>query len=198
MKNYFRYKKYHSTIFFLIVLLFNISQALKAQPANMARLSIQLLLNTNSGSSNTADGCMLFFADGFTKGIGMEDSRKLSNLDENLAINCGGTMLSMEGRPTLIDYDTIPLKIWQYRQNHYYLKFSATYFSPLNAAVLKDNYLHTDQVIDLSSTTLLNFSINADTLSASADRFCIVFMPAAALPVTFVNLSASKKMLISF
>lgn len=159
----------------------------------MAKLSIQLLLNTNAGSANTADGCTVLYANGFSSGIGPEDSYKFNNLDENMALPCGNKLLSVEGKPTVQTYDTVQLKIWQYRQNNYYLKFDGSNFSPTLAAVLKDNYLQQDQNISLSGVTIINYTLTTDTASKSANRFCVVLKPAGALPINMLSFSALQR-----
>lgn len=160
---------------------------------SMSRLNIQLLLTTGGNSSDVADGCVLVYNNSFIKGLGPEDSYKFNNLDENLAIDCGGTLLSIEGRPDFADFDTVPLKIWQYRQSHYYLSFTGSNFSPTVVAVLKDNYLHTDSPIDLDGPTLIDYNITSDSASFAADRFCIVFKPASALASSFITLAADSR-----
>ena len=179
------------TVVILLFALF-LSKISTAQTV-MAKLSIQLLLNTNGGSANTADGCTVLYANGFSSGIGPEDSYKFMNLDENMALPCGIKMLSVEGKPTVQNYDTVQLKIWQYRQNNYYLKFDGSNFSPTLAAVLKDNYLQQDQNISLSGVTIINYSITTDTASKSATRFCVVLKPAGALPISMLSFSASQR-----
>lgn len=179
-----------TVVIFLFALL--LSKLSSGQTA-MAKLSIQLLINTNAGSVNTADACMVLYSNNFSAGLGPEDSYKFQNLDENLAIPCGIKLLSVEGKPTIAGNDTVALKIWRYRHNNYFLKFDGSNFSPLLTAVLKDNYLHTDKVISLSGVTLLNFSLTADTLSSSSDRFCVVFKPAGSLPLNMLSFSATQK-----
>ncbi len=162
-------------------------------PSTRPKLSLQLLLNLNGGKENNADGAVAFFDDNFTTGIGNEDSYKFTNLDENLAINRDGTALSMEGRPSVTANDTIPLLMWQFRQNSYYLRLTGNNFSPEVTAFVKDSYLHKETSVDLSTVTLLPFSISADSASFAKDRFSIVFKAGTALPVTLTNVKAFQK-----
>ncbi|WP_018616688.1 T9SS type A sorting domain-containing protein [Segetibacter koreensis] len=146
-----------------------------AQTPVRAKLAIQLLLSTEPGPQNTADGVVAFFADNFSTSIGNEDSYKFTNLDENLAINCNGTFLSIEGRPTIHGSDTIKLAMWKFRQKSYYLKLNGANFSSSLKAVVKDNYLRKETVVDLASSTLVPFSITTDSASFAADRFSVIF-----------------------
>lgn len=146
-----------------------------AQVPVRAKLAVQLLLNTNPGSENTADGVIAFFADNFSSSIGNEDSYKWTNLDENLAINCRGKLLSIEGRQTIHNSDTIKLAIWKFRQKSYYLKLNGSKFPTTVKAVVKDNYLRKETLVDLSSSTLIPFNLTADSASFAADRFSVIF-----------------------
>ncbi len=164
-----------------------------AQLQVRSKLAIQLLLNTTPGPQNTADGVVAFYADNFSASIGNEDSYKFTNLDENLAINCKGTLLSIEGRPTIHRTDTIKLAMWKFRQKSYYLKLSASNFSPIVKAVVKDNYLHKETALDLSSSTFVPFGITTDSASFAANRFSVLFKTSRAF-----SLSSAMKMSLVF
>ncbi len=162
-------------------------------PSRITKLSLRLLLNLNEGLQNTADAAVAFFDNKFSAAIGKEDSYKLTNLDENVAINRNGITLSMEGRPTVVADDTIQLQMWKFRQNSYYLQLTASNFSAEATAFVKDAYLHQQTPVDLSSVTLLPFSITADSASFAANRFSIVFKAGSTLPVTLTNVKAYQK-----
>lgn len=163
-------------------------------PSVVSNLSIQLLLSLNEGLENNADGVTSYFDKDFSTAIGNEDSYKFTNLDENLAINHSGTSLSMEGRPTITANDTIPLKIWQFRQKNYYLKLTGSNFSPELKAFVKDAYLHKENPVDLSTVTLFPFTIDTAVAASSAsDRFSIVFETGSTLPVTLTEVRAYQK-----
>src|SRR3954447_16679472 len=143
---------------FLLLFFVQVYFVSRAQLPVRSKLAIQLLLNTDPGPHNTADGVVAFYADNFSTTIGNEDSYKMTNLDENLAINCAGTLLSIEGRPAIHHADTLKLVMWKFRQKSYYLKFSGSSFKPTVKAVVRDNYLHRETAIDLSSATLVPFN----------------------------------------
>jgi hypothetical protein len=142
---------------------------------------------------NSADGVVAFFDNKFTTAIGNEDSYKFTNLDENLGIDRDGTLLSMEGRPTVTADDSIPLKMWQFRQKSYYLQLTGSNFAPGVTAFVKDAYLHQQTPVDLSAVTMLPFSITDDSASFAQNRFTIVFKAATPLPVTLTNVNAYQK-----
>ena len=182
---FFTFKRHYKKTFFRVVKPFvflvfftQIYLFASAQIPVRPKLAIQLLLNTNPGPQNTADGVVAFFDDRFSFSIGNEDSYKWTNLDENLAIERNGKLLSIEGRPTVHGCDTINLKMWTFRQKTYYLKLTGSDFAPTVKAVVKDNYLDKESVIDLSASNLVPFSLTADSASFAANRFSVVFKTA--------------------
>ncbi len=164
-----------------------------AQPAGMAKLSVLLLLNENGGSQNTADGAVAVFAPVFSAQVGNEDSYKFTNLDENLALNCGGTLLSIEGRPAITSADTLPLCMWQFRQHSYYLKMDGSNFAANVTAQIEDKYLNQNIQLNLAGSTSIPFAITTDSASFARDRFQIVFKAGNLLPLLFSHVSAGKK-----
>ena len=163
-------------------------------PSPKTYLSMQLLLSLNEGLENNADGAVVFFGDHFSTAIGNEDSYKLTNLDENLAIDQTGTVLSMEGRPIVTATDTIQLKMWQFTRQSYYLRITGSNFPPQVTAYLKDQYLQKTIPVDLSSTASIPFSIDSAVSASYADnRFSIIFKTGSALPVTLTNIKAYQK-----
>lgn len=187
-------KKIPFTIGLLCVSLLLLSSIVHAQPsATMPKIAVQLLLNENGGVQNSADGFVVVYDPSFSKAIGPEDSYKFTNIDENMAINRNGVNLSIEGRPNIMDFDTIPLKVWQYRHNTYCLKFMCNNFPTTLAAVLKDNFLQQDFPINVDSITCINYNITSDPASYAPDRLCIVFKPASSLPLFITGLSGYIK-----
>jgi len=163
-------------------------------PSLISILSIQLLLSANEAPGNCADGAVSFFSTNFSTSLSDEDSYKFTNSDENLAINHNDTSLSMEGRPQVTADDTIPLKIWQFRQKSYYLKLTANNFSPGLTAFVKDAYLHKETSVDLSSVTLFPFTVDTAVAASSAkDRFSVIFKHGSILPLTLTNVKAYQK-----
>jgi hypothetical protein len=154
---------------------------------------VQLLLNLNKGPENNADGITVFFDEKFSSDIGNEDSYKFTNLDENLGINRDGSLLSMEGRPTVTADDSIPLKMWQFRQKSYYLQLTGSNFAPGATAFVKDSYLQKETPIDLLSDNVLSFTVDTTISASFANRFTIVFKAGSALPVTLTNVKAYEK-----
>lgn len=182
----------------LLILFTQLYFHVAAQAYVRSKLVIQLLLNTNPGPQNTADGVVAFFADNFSTSIGNEDSYKFTNLDENLAIDCRGTLLSIEGRP-MTRFDTLKLVMWQFRQKSYYLQLNGSNFSSKVKAVVKDKYLSKETAVDLSSSTTVPFTITGDSASFAANRFSVVFKTSRSFSLSYpMKLSSVFKENTSF
>jgi hypothetical protein len=170
-----------------------VKTAVFRQASDRPKLSVQLLLNRNGGSPNVADGVVAVFDESFKNSIGDEDSYKFTNLDENLAIDRNGTALSIEGRPIINGNDTLPLKMWAFRQNSYFLKLNGINFAPDVAAFIKDAYLKSETPVRLDAETILPFTLTSDAASSASNRFTIIFKGHVALPVVVTDVKASAK-----
>ncbi|GEO10357.1 T9SS type A sorting domain-containing protein [Segetibacter aerophilus] len=161
--------------------------------ADVQTLSVQLLLDTLSESEHTADGVTILFNDDFSSSINAEDAEKISNLDENISVTSNGRSLSIEGRPAITSPDTVRLDITQLRQKSYFLKISPSYFHPTVTAIIKDNYLKKDSLIDLTTETIIPFIIDSDPASFLSNRFMLVFKTSKILPLVLTDVKAYKK-----
>jgi len=71
-------------------------------------------------------------------------------------------------------------------------------FEPTNlggsglTAVLEDKYLQKSTIVDLTITSTVNFTVDANAGSSAADRFKIVFKQLAPLPVSILSISANR------
>ncbi len=158
-----------------------------------AKLAIQLLLPSQAGTDQAADGAMVVFSPALSNALSGEDSYKLTNVDENFGILRDSAVLSIEGRQPVVTADTIPLKIWQLTQSSYILKVLLTNFDSTLNGFMEDKYLNTSTPLHINDTTFIAFNLIADPASRDADRFRIVFHASATLPVLLNNLEASPK-----
>jgi len=161
--------------------------------SEMTKLSVQLLLDEKAGDKNTADGFTAVFDEDFKAEIGNEDSYKFTNLDENMGISRNGATLSIEGRPMIKGNDTIPLRMWQFRQKSYFLKVNTINFDRGITAFVKDAYLQVETPINLNDETVIPFNLTSDAGSSAANRFMIIFKASKALPVVVTDIKASLK-----
>ncbi|MCW3113800.1 MAG: C-terminal target protein [Segetibacter sp.] len=158
-----------------------------------ANVSIQLLLPSQSGSGEAADGSKVYFSDNYDNDIGNEDSYKFTNQDENLAILSRGTALCIEGRKPITGEDSIPLKLWQLSQKSYLLKVNFSYFNYNVEAYLKDKYLSTLTQLNTNGETLVPVNITSDPASIAEDRYKVVFEKIARLPLHLLGIKATEK-----
>lgn len=155
-------------------------------------LTVQLLLPKQVAEGGAADGFVTFFDDTFSAFIGEEDLYKFMNEDENIGINRDGKVLSIEGRKTITQNDTLSIKMWQMRQSAYSFKIGSYNFSPVISCYLEDAYLKTTTPIH-SGNTLFSFSFTSDSGSFASDRFKIIFKNSTILPVQFSGIKGYRK-----
>ncbi len=152
------------------------------------------LLNADN-STTLADGVIAEFDNLYEAAIDLDDALKFTNSNENLSIVKDNITLVAERRPALSFNDTIYFKLTTTTQRAYQFVFDATGLAqPGMNGFLEDSYLGTSTLVNLSGTTVVNFSINAVAASAATNRFRIVFKPSmSVLPVTISNVKAFEK-----
>jgi len=152
------------------------------------------LLNADN-STTLADGVIAEFDNLYDATIDLDDALKFTNSNENLSIVKGNITLVAERRPALGFNDTVYFRLTTTTQRAYQFVFDATGLEqPGMLGFLEDSYLATSTLVNLSGTTIVNFSINAATASAAANRFRIVFKPSmSVLPVTISSVKAFEK-----
>ena len=144
------------------------------------------------GIVQLADGNLTKFNNGFSdKILPVEDAVKFTNLNESFGLLRHSTTLAIESRPNLNTSDTIFLKLWKTTQRPYRFVFEPKHLNNTNLmGYLQDKYLNTSTEISLTNYTAINFEVNANTASAAADRFQIVFK--TILPFKFLSATAYK------
>jgi len=151
-------------------------------------------IDTRLYSNNSvADANVVVFDVAYSNAVDGDDATKMSNAGENIAIQRGSSILVVEGRQPAVVNDVIPFKIWNLRQQSYRLDVVATgLVTPGLVAVVEDAYLNTSTAINPNGTVSINFTVNSSAASYAANRFRIIFKQAAALPVTFLGISANR------
>ena len=119
----------------------------------------------------------------------------MSNFSENFGLIRNGTTLVVERRKTISNTDTIFFKLWQTHQITYQFELiTLNMEQPGLSGYLEDLYLHTKTPLNLNDTNRINFSINADTSSASPYRFRVIFSTLAQpLTLTFTSFKAFQQ-----
>jgi hypothetical protein len=161
--------------------------------ATLPRIVVQLLMPQQGSQATAVDAFAAYFSNDFDSSIGDEDSRKLSNQDENIAILRNGKLLSIEGRKPVSGKDTLPVRLWQLTRKDYSFRVAITNFEENVNSYVFDNYLQTLEKCKNNDVTVLPFSINNDTASFATNRFKIVFQNFSTLPVTLAGVKAYPK-----
>lgn len=166
-------------------------------PAGIILGKISATLNIVNADNTTiiADGTFAQFSNIFAAGVDLDDALKFGNINENLSIVRNNTSLAAERRPALDLNDTVFLKLASTSQKNYQFVFDALNLEqPGLTGYLEDSYLAASTLINLSGSTKVNFSINAEAASAVTNRFKIVFKQSLSpLPVTISNIKAYQK-----
>ncbi len=139
------------------------------------------------------DGNLITFAENGNNALEDEDARKINNFYENIASYTDSTRLSIERRKEIAGSgDTLFYQVWNLRQKNYLIEFVPEALSvPLGlSAFFEDTYLHERRALNLRDTAQIRFTVTTDPGSASINRFRIVFVPAAVLPVRDLSLQA--------
>jgi hypothetical protein len=159
----------------------------------MIRSNLSVL--QNDGSTILLDGNMVQYQSDFSNNLDSLDIRKMSNFSENFGLTRNGTTLVVERRKTISNTDTIFFKLWKTHQITYQFELiTLNMEQPGLSGYLEDLYLHTKTPINLNDTNRINFSINADTASASPFRFRVIFSTVAQpLILTFTSLKAFQQ-----
>ncbi|MGI8636976.1 MAG: hypothetical protein ACR2KZ_16400, partial [Segetibacter sp.] len=151
--------------------------------SSSSSMSIQLLFDT-AGVTNVADGVTVMFDENYSTQIGAEDAAKFRNLDENMSIESNETLLSIEGRPTVVTTDSLQVSITDFRQKNYYLKVNIESWPTGLTAAIKDNFLKREMPVSISSETIVPFVITSDSASFNPKRFMVILRSANVLPIT--------------
>jgi hypothetical protein len=125
------------------------------------------------------DGCVAVFKAGGSNDLTEEDSSKISNPSDNLALFNTNSSLSIEGRNLIQDNDFLTLKITQVTAGvTYKLKLYTQNFTYTGTAYLQDLFLGTNTALPLDGSVFeYNFQTTTDVLSYG-NRFKIVFQSA--------------------
>ena len=173
------------------------NQTATFQPAVVYSMLNVSLNYTDSLARNAPamDGFKVAFGSSFNNAVDNNDAQKLPNLDENVSILRDANYLSIEKRNLYNASTEIPMSISNYIRQQYTLRISWSNPSDNSfVAQLKDGYTNTLTPINFSGNTDYNYTIdNSIAASKAYDRFKIVFIPNAALPVSGLTLTGSSK-----
>ena len=162
------------------------------------RFANSLHVNLYAGSSNSpilVDGVLSIFGNSYSAGADKDDITKPNNLFENFSIFRDNRALMIEGRPEIVNTDTIFFRLINTTVKAYQLKMRAGDFTNTGlTAFLYDKFLNLKTPLSLTgSITAVNFSVTTDAASKNPSRFMIVFTANSVLPINFTNVKAYEK-----
>lgn len=153
------------------------------------------LYSVTGGSRYLMDGVMTQFNPSFSNAVDQDDAIKLNNVGESVALVRSNTKLAVESRSPLQNNDTLFLQMSQMRIMQYQFDFiprDLEGYSHLQA-FLEDEFMDMLIPISLTDTTRISFSVTSAPGSYAPNRFRLVFKEMGALPVTFTQISATRK-----
>ena len=157
---------------------------------------LNVSLNYTDSLANGApemDAFAVLFDSNFSNIVDANDAKKNYNQDENMGISRDGKLLSMELRNLYDQNTTIPINMTNYVRQNYTIRIN--WSNPIDAGYegyLKDNYLGTTTSISFGNNTDYVFTVNSSIAASIApDRFSILFLPSAALPVSGLVLNGA-------
>ncbi|NBC58594.1 MAG: T9SS type A sorting domain-containing protein [Bacteroidetes bacterium] len=136
------------------------------------RLFDQLSFTNNDTSD---DGLSIYFSPSASNAVDSNDAPKFFNIDENLAREESGALMSIENRAMPQVDEILPLYTSQYRTTSYVLELEVGNF-PNNEIYLFDNY--TDTEVELNENAINTYSFTVDqsiSESVASNRFDIRF-----------------------
>ena len=147
--------------------------ATNATDIDLPMLSVKLFTqeNYNNGKSHH-DSFSIYFSEGNSNELTMEDAVKPMNFGENLGIEHNGTYLSIEQRNIPSPGEVFSLYSTNYRDTDYALKINIQGLGDLSI-YLDDHFTGTSTVLDSGETTY-TFSVDVnDELSIAENRFSL-------------------------
>ena len=165
------------------------------RPADVvSKMSIKLNTVGADASTTLNDGTLAIFGIDYAGAVDNDDARKMINVDEMFSLIRENKLLSIEKRPVVTTEDTLFIKAYNLKVKNYQLVIEPSNFnSLLLTAYLEDNFLNTATIVNLSSTTRVNFTVTSNAASSNSSRFKIIFKAIVVLPVKFIVVKAAKE-----
>jgi len=159
----------------------------------LSQVRVSLLAKNSDNTISVNDAALLTYDDSYNSAVDKADMKKLRNFTENFSIKKNQELLVIERRGTFMKKDTVEFQMTQMKQKNYVLELA---LNELHApqgtiAILEDKFLDKKKVLDMQSTNSYDFNVVPNSPSAVADRFRLLFKPAA--EYSFINGSVKYK-----
>lgn len=157
---------------------------------------ILIMMSTmlHNAAGIVADGNRVVFDNAYSKSFAKEDARKITNGGENFGLSVDSYTAIVEGRPEIVETDTIFYKMSNLQTKNYILSFEPRNLNSTGLqAFLIDNFLNNRTAISLTDSTYYNFAATSAAASKATNRFMLVFKAAGGpLPVTLTQILAKR------
>ncbi|MBC7865954.1 MAG: hypothetical protein H7X88_00315, partial [Gloeobacteraceae cyanobacterium ES-bin-316] len=158
------------------------------------KISILLSESNTDGSKVLMDAVLTNYADHYLNERDQYDAVKYDS--KYIGLKRGGNLFAIERRKTITANDTVFLSINSLSMRNYQLNFVIANMQGLGLqAILKDTYSAAlnDKPLQMNDSNAVEFQVNNDPASYATNRFSVVFVAMAPLPVSFASVRASKK-----
>jgi hypothetical protein len=137
------------------------------------------VLNTVNADSSTfvSDAALALFDNSFNNNADINDALKLGNFNENIVIETGSKLLSIERRKIPDEGDTIFYGLYRMQHKNYQLEFNMDNAGEAFAttAFLEDSYLKTRTEVSRTGNSKIDFTVDNNAASGATGRFRLVF-----------------------
>ena len=142
-----------------------------------AMLSVLLYASTELALGGyPIDGITSVFGTNFDNQVGYGDVSKLESAGENIAWYTQSNKLDINAQAPAVATDVLMIKSLRLGANkNYSFRIKTTNFDTSLTGYLVDNYLNTQQEIDMTQDFFTTFATSNEALSYGEDRFKIVF-----------------------
>ncbi len=162
-------------------------------PVQIQFLKTNLFLINDNGVNALADGNLVEFDNHYSDKVDGQDAIKLSNVNETLSLNNGGSLLAINRRPLVAIRDTVNLNFSRNRQRKYQFQFETGKLKQDNSVVyLEDKFLNKLTPLIVDGISKVDFEVNSNLLSAASNRFSIIFSPAVSFNKVNATIKASN------
>ncbi len=153
---------------------------------------LSTMLYTSAGLIR--DGNRIILDDDYSDAVDKQDALKLNNSGVNFGLVRNNKNLAVEFKTPLKSTDTLFYKMSGIPNGEFKLQVSVQNIQTTGlSAEMIDKFLATRTPVSLVDATTIPFTTSVNAASKAADRFMMVFKPAAGpLPVTLTGISANR------
>ncbi|HQY40730.1 MAG TPA: choice-of-anchor Q domain-containing protein [Ferruginibacter sp.] len=148
----------------------------------------------NNADTLLADGTAADISPDFSSDFDANDADKFLNAGENLYLYRASKKLAVERHAPITVNDTFFLRMEKVLVRNYFftINFSGFILPNTLQPFIVDNYLQTESALNLQQPSIYNFNVIALAGSYATNRFYIVFKPIGTVPVTFIDVAATR------